>query len=146
MPKFFCRKGLQWRRLHLLIFLPKLSSFIDWCCYYTQVSYTGSWEPLVEVPVPCLEIIYLCVGCIDFAFFNDFKIVLGSVAFYLIHVATRLVWNIFKHSELSFLSTKTGSRPKQFKYSELSIFSNKTYSHLIANITTVRFYYPRWQS
>jgi hypothetical protein len=22
-------------------------SFIDWCCYYTQVSYTGSWEPLV---------------------------------------------------------------------------------------------------
>ena len=27
------------------IFLPKLSSFIDWCC--TQVSYTGSWEPLV---------------------------------------------------------------------------------------------------
>jgi hypothetical protein len=30
-------------------FLPKLSSFIDWCCYYTQVSYTGSWEPLVEI-------------------------------------------------------------------------------------------------
>ena len=28
-------------------FLQKLSSFIDWCCYYTQVSYTGSWEPLV---------------------------------------------------------------------------------------------------
>ena len=25
-----------------VIFLPKLSSFIDWCCYYTQVSYTGS--------------------------------------------------------------------------------------------------------
>jgi hypothetical protein len=24
-----------------------VSSFIDWCCYYTQVSYTGSWEPLV---------------------------------------------------------------------------------------------------
>ena len=24
-----------------------MSSFIDWCCYYTQVSYTGSWEPLV---------------------------------------------------------------------------------------------------
>jgi hypothetical protein len=22
---------------------------IDWCCYYTQVSYTGSWEPLVEM-------------------------------------------------------------------------------------------------
>jgi hypothetical protein len=45
--KFFCRRGLQWRRLHFLIFfLPKLSSFIDWC-YYTQVSYTGSWEPLV---------------------------------------------------------------------------------------------------
>jgi hypothetical protein len=32
-------------------FLPKLhvSSFIDWCCYYTQVSYTGSWEPLVWI-------------------------------------------------------------------------------------------------
>jgi hypothetical protein len=30
-------------------FLPKLSSFIDWC-YYTQVSYTGSWEPLVVNP------------------------------------------------------------------------------------------------
>ena len=29
-----------------VIFWPKLSSFIDWC-YYTQVSYTGSWEPLV---------------------------------------------------------------------------------------------------
>jgi hypothetical protein len=26
------------------VFLPKLSSFIDWCCYYTQVSYTGSCE------------------------------------------------------------------------------------------------------
>jgi hypothetical protein len=25
-------------------------SFIDWCCYYTQVSYTGSWEPLVSSP------------------------------------------------------------------------------------------------
>jgi hypothetical protein len=40
-PIFFCRRGLQWRGLHLL------SSFIDWCCYYTRVSYTGSWEPLV---------------------------------------------------------------------------------------------------
>ena len=28
----------------------KLSSFIDWC-YYTQVSYTGSWEPLVFKPI-----------------------------------------------------------------------------------------------
>ena len=27
--------------------MTKLSSFIDWCCYCTQVSYTGSWEPLV---------------------------------------------------------------------------------------------------
>jgi hypothetical protein len=54
LPKFFCRRGLQWRRLHLLIFLPKCSSFIDWCCYYTQVSYTGSWEPLVFYLV-CLE-------------------------------------------------------------------------------------------
>ena len=32
-------------------FLPKLSSFIDWCCYYTQVSYTGSWEPLVIIVI-----------------------------------------------------------------------------------------------
>ena len=32
-------------------FLAKLSSFIDWCCYYTQVSYTGSWEPLVVVHI-----------------------------------------------------------------------------------------------
>ena len=32
-------------------FFDRLSSFIDWCCYYTQVSYTGSWEPLVsELP------------------------------------------------------------------------------------------------
>ena len=29
-------------------FFYQLSSFIDWC-YYTQVSYTGSWEPLVEM-------------------------------------------------------------------------------------------------
>jgi hypothetical protein len=50
LPKFFCRKGLQWRKATFVnYFLPKLSSFIDWCCYYIQVSYTGSWEPLVFV-------------------------------------------------------------------------------------------------
>jgi hypothetical protein len=27
--------------------------FIDWCCYYTQVSYTGTWEPLVLFLRPC---------------------------------------------------------------------------------------------
>ena len=39
-----------------VIFWPKLSSFIDWCCYYTQVSYTGSWEPLVEILL-CFDLI-----------------------------------------------------------------------------------------
>ena len=33
-------------------FFHRLSSFIDWCCYYTQVSYTGSWEPLVSSSDP----------------------------------------------------------------------------------------------
>ena len=40
--QIFLEKGATF-----VIFSPKLSSFIDWCCYYTQVSYTGSWEPLV---------------------------------------------------------------------------------------------------
>jgi hypothetical protein len=35
------------RNNHLFFLLTKLSSFIDWCCYYTQVSYTGSSEPPV---------------------------------------------------------------------------------------------------
>ena len=38
-------------RATFVIFWPKLSSFIDWCCYYTQVSNTGSWEPLVIITV-----------------------------------------------------------------------------------------------
>ena len=36
-------------RATFVIFWPKLSSFIDWCCYYTHVSYTGSCEPLVII-------------------------------------------------------------------------------------------------
>ena len=31
------------------IVLPKLSSFIDWCCFYAQVGYAGFWEPLVKM-------------------------------------------------------------------------------------------------
>jgi len=42
----FLERGTAMTRATFVIFLPKLSSFIDWCCY-TQVSYTGSWEPLV---------------------------------------------------------------------------------------------------
>ena len=45
--QIFLEKGSAMTRVTFVIFfLPKLSSFIDWC-YYTQVSYTGSWEPLV---------------------------------------------------------------------------------------------------
>jgi hypothetical protein len=32
-----------------LTWLFTCTRFIDWCCYYTQVSYTGSWEPLVLI-------------------------------------------------------------------------------------------------
>ena len=39
-------RGSAMTRATFVIFWPKLASFIDWC-YYTQVSYTGSWEPLV---------------------------------------------------------------------------------------------------
>jgi len=39
-------RGSAMTRATFVIFL---SSFIDWCCYYTQVSYTGSCEPLVSV-------------------------------------------------------------------------------------------------
>jgi hypothetical protein len=38
-------RGSAMTRATFVIFLPKLSSFIDWC--YTQVNYTGSWKPLV---------------------------------------------------------------------------------------------------
>jgi hypothetical protein len=39
-------RGSAMTKATFVIFLPKtkLASFIDWC-YYTQVSYTGSWEP-----------------------------------------------------------------------------------------------------
>jgi hypothetical protein len=58
---------------------PKLSSFIDWCCYYTQVSYTGSWEPLVKFQIisdlenisfdmDCNKISYIPI-CINFSVF-----------------------------------------------------------------------------
>jgi hypothetical protein len=46
-PAQIClERGSAMTRATFFIFWPKLSSFIDWC-YYTQVSYTGSWEPLV---------------------------------------------------------------------------------------------------
>ena len=42
--QIYLEKGvLQWWGLHLLFF----DRIIDWC-YYTQVTYTGSWEPLVK--------------------------------------------------------------------------------------------------
>ena len=44
---FFIKFIKMTKATFVFFFLPKLSSFIDWCCYYTQVSYTGSWEPLV---------------------------------------------------------------------------------------------------
>ena len=44
--QIFLERGSGMTSATFVIFLP-LSSFIDWCCYYTQVSYTGSWEPLV---------------------------------------------------------------------------------------------------
>jgi hypothetical protein len=50
-------------------FFSKLSSFIDWCCYYTQVSYTDSWEPLVLFQlVNCFEsfLVSLSVNLIKF--------------------------------------------------------------------------------
>jgi hypothetical protein len=50
-PAQIClEKGSAMTRATFVIFLPKLLSFIDWC-YYTQVSYTGSWEPLVFIIV-----------------------------------------------------------------------------------------------
>ena len=48
-PAQICLKGSAMTRATFVIFWLKLSSFNDWCCYYTQVSYTGSWEPLVIV-------------------------------------------------------------------------------------------------
>ena len=45
---FFIKFIKMTKATFFFFFLPKLSSFIDWCCYYTQVSYTGSWEPLVD--------------------------------------------------------------------------------------------------
>ena len=46
LAQIFLERGSAMTRATFGIFLSKLSSFIDWCCY-TQVSYTGSWEPLV---------------------------------------------------------------------------------------------------
>ena len=45
--QIFLERGSAMTRATFVIFWPKLSSFIDWCCYYTQVSYACSWEPLV---------------------------------------------------------------------------------------------------
>jgi hypothetical protein len=48
-------------RATFVIFWAKLSSFIDWCCCYTQVSYTGSWEPLVRSACSCYLIFsFMC--------------------------------------------------------------------------------------
>jgi hypothetical protein len=44
--QIFLERGSAMTRATFVIFWPKLSSFIAWCCY-TQVSYAGSWEPLV---------------------------------------------------------------------------------------------------
>jgi hypothetical protein len=51
--QFFLERGSAMTRATFVIFWPKLSSFIDWCCYYTQVSYTGCWEPLVSFNTIC---------------------------------------------------------------------------------------------
>ena len=60
-------------RATFVIFLPKLSGFIDWCCYYAQVRYTGSWEPLVrylmqsqiiwthQIPTSCLPTLLIFI-------------------------------------------------------------------------------------
>jgi hypothetical protein len=48
--QFVLERGSTMTRATFVIFWPKLSSFIDWCCYYTHVSYTGSSEPLVSLP------------------------------------------------------------------------------------------------
>ena len=47
--KIFLKRGSAMTSATFVIFWLKLSSFIDWCCYYTQVSYKGSWEPLVKI-------------------------------------------------------------------------------------------------
>ena len=47
--QFVFERGSAMTRATFVIFWPKLSSFIDWCCYYTHVSYTGSCEPLVII-------------------------------------------------------------------------------------------------
>jgi hypothetical protein len=57
--QIFLERGSIMTRATFVIFWPKLSSFIYWCCYmyYTQVSYTGSWEPLVShLIAACLQI------------------------------------------------------------------------------------------
>jgi hypothetical protein len=73
-PNFF-GEGSAMTRATFVIFWPKLSSFIDWCCYYTQVSYTGScfgflcwvlvnskvpraWTHSCSAPSPVDEILY----------------------------------------------------------------------------------------
>ena len=47
--QIFLESASAMTRSTFVIFLLKLSSFIDWCWYYTQVSYTGSWESLVII-------------------------------------------------------------------------------------------------
>ena len=45
--QFYLERGSAMTRATFVSFWMKLLSFIDWCYYYTQVSYTGSWESLV---------------------------------------------------------------------------------------------------
>ena len=56
--QIFLEKGSAMTRTTFVIFIRKLSSVIDWCCYYTQVSYTGSWEPLVSILFVMLDVIW----------------------------------------------------------------------------------------
>ena len=73
--QIFLERWSAMTRATFVIFWPKLSSFIDWCCYYTQVSYTGSWEPLVTSSF-CLET-YLQI----FYYVNLFSVVRAILDF-----------------------------------------------------------------
>jgi hypothetical protein len=48
--KSYCPPHNQQHNELVNMIISKLfDCFIDRCCYYTQVSYTGSWEPLVSL-------------------------------------------------------------------------------------------------
>jgi hypothetical protein len=46
LPKFFCRRGLQWRRLHLLIFFTEVIKF-----YWLMLLYPGELYRLLGASV-----------------------------------------------------------------------------------------------